>query len=266
MRRSRAVFTISQNEDRFLPLWATYYHRHYGPEDIYILDHDSTDRSIEKVKHVCQVVPVHRRASFDHNWLRDTVSCFQRFLLQSYDCVLFVEADEIVAPDPSRYPRGLGAYVEEVFLPSRNDVLRVNGFEIVHKRDEEPPLAGIGLPFLRKRRYWAWSFLYSKPLLAKVPLRWVKGFHDLVEAPGVMGYDPDLCLLHLHRLDWDLCKERHIKNAIREWSQPDLAAGHGVQNRLVQDVDLAAWFYNPELYGQDSLQLEPIPTQWKELL
>src|SRR3954454_139224 len=42
-RRRGAVFTIGQNEARFLPLWLDYYGRHFDASDIYVLDHDSSD-------------------------------------------------------------------------------------------------------------------------------------------------------------------------------------------------------------------------------
>ena len=64
-------------------MWLHYYGRHFDPDDLFVLDHDSTDRSAEQLAGRCQVVPVHRAASSDHRWLRNTVESFQRFLFQS---------------------------------------------------------------------------------------------------------------------------------------------------------------------------------------
>ena len=41
--RRAAVFTIVQNEPVFLPIWERYYQRHFDRDDIFVLDHDSTD-------------------------------------------------------------------------------------------------------------------------------------------------------------------------------------------------------------------------------
>ncbi len=104
-RRSRAVFTIVQNEAGFLPLWLSYYGNHFDAEDVYVLDHDSTDGSTEGLDGRCCVIPVHRDKSFDHVWMKSTVEAFQAFLLKAYDTVLFAEVDEFVVADPHHHSR-----------------------------------------------------------------------------------------------------------------------------------------------------------------
>lgn len=106
-KRRSAVFTIAQNEPVFMPIWARYYRRHFDPDDCFVLDHDSTDPTTRAVANQFHRIPVHRSHSFDHDWLRTTVERFQRFLLQSYELVLFTEIDEIVAADPVTFPGGL---------------------------------------------------------------------------------------------------------------------------------------------------------------
>ena len=100
MKRGAAVFTIVQNEPVFLTVWSRYYQRYFSREDMFVLDHESTDAGTLAVAQELHRVPVHRAESFNHRWLRDTVVHFQAFLLQSYEQVLFVEVDEIVAMDP----------------------------------------------------------------------------------------------------------------------------------------------------------------------
>ena len=109
LKRKAAAFTIVQNEPRFLPVWWHHYAGTFANQDIYVLDHNSTDA--ECVRYLynltagtdVNVVPVHRGESYNHAWLSETVQLFQRFLLQSYQCVLFTEADEIVTPSPSAH-------------------------------------------------------------------------------------------------------------------------------------------------------------------
>ena len=109
----RAVFTIAQNEPNFLLLWVRHYRRHFDASDIYVLDHDSTDRSISAVHELCNVLTVHHELTFDHLWLKSTVENFFSFLLSSYPAVLFTDVDEFVVTDPERYP-DLGTYIENL--------------------------------------------------------------------------------------------------------------------------------------------------------
>lgn len=133
--RPRAAFTIVQDEPVMLPLWLRYYGRYFDPEDLYVIDHDSTDGSTTGLEGHCRIVPVHRQASFDHNWLRSTVEAFQIFLLRSYSAVAFSEVDEFVVADPRRYT-GLDGYIDAMTTPSS----RCTGFQVVHQPDE-PPLS-----------------------------------------------------------------------------------------------------------------------------
>ncbi len=242
MKRNRAVFTVCQNEPLFLPVWLNYYTRHFAPEDVYVLDHDSTDGSVAKAwrRFNPSVVQVHRGESFNHAWLRDTVQAFQRFLLQSYENVLFAEVDEIVVPDLRAYPAGLSQYVQMSHLFS---VVRCVGFDVVHQ-SKEPPLDW-DLPIMAQRSFMWSSALYSKPLLAKIPLAWGPGFHTL--EVGSPPSDPDLMLIHLHRVDYDACLARHRSAADRTWSKEDLKQGLGYQNRITETAEFDRWF---RTYGE----------------
>ncbi len=170
LKRKAAVFTIIQDEPYFLPKWVAHYRTLFPARDMYILNHgDGPVTTNEGI-----VVPVHRTASFDHNWLRDTVQAFQRFLLQSYECVLFVEVDEIVFSNDGKPVMDF----IDIFLASDCHAVRCHGFEIVHMRDREPALQE-GVPILCQRGFWSPSRMYSKILLSKRPLKWVIGFHDI---------------------------------------------------------------------------------------
>jgi hypothetical protein len=232
--RARAAFTMVQNEPVMLPVWLDHYGRYFNPDDLYVLDHDSTDGSTSGLEGRCRVVPVHRRASFEHRWMREVVESFQRFLLSSYEAVLFAEADELVVADPRLYA-GLDDYIERLERPAA----RCAGFNVVHS-PEEPPLR-FDQPLLAQRRYWHASQTYSKRLLARMPLRWSVGFHDEYDAPDDPP-DPALMLVHLHRVDRDAYLARHRSTAGRNWSADDIRLGLGVQNRLSDQDELEEWF------------------------
>ena len=232
--RPCAAFTIVHDEPVMLPLWLRHYGRSFDADDLYVLAHDTSDGSTDGLGGVCNVVPVHRQASFDHRWLRTLVEDFQRFLLRSYDTVLFAEVDEFVIADPSRYA-GLDAYIDALDAPAA----RCSGFNVVHQEDE-PPI-DFGAPLLAQRRVWHASLDYSKRLLARTPLQWSQGFHREYRAPDGAP-DPGLLLVHLHRVDYDWCLERHRHSASRDWNEADLEGGAGAQNRIAEDAAFDEWF------------------------
>jgi hypothetical protein len=233
--RPRAAFTIVKNERLMLPLWLRYYGRYFDADNLYVLDHGSTDGSTEGLDRTCRVVAVHRDAAFDHHWLKSTVEAFQRFLLRSYDAVLFAEVDELVVADPRRYG-GLDAYIDRL---APRAAARCAGFNVVHQPDE-PPLR-FEAPVLAQRRCWHASLPYSKRLLSRIPLRWSDGFHEEYAAPDD-PLDPELMLVHLHRVDYDACLSRHRAAAANDWNEVDVVHGAGAHNRIAGAEEFETWF------------------------
>ncbi len=74
--------------------------------------------------------------------------------------------------------------------------------------------------------------------------------------------DPNLLLVHLHRIDYDLCLARHRATAARNWSEYDVQARYGWQNRVVEAEAFHTWFFR----GFDDGQRELIPEKLKKLL
>jgi glycosyl transferase family 2 len=255
--RRRAAFTISQNEPLMLPIWLDYYGRYFDADDLYVIDHDSTDGSTSDLEDRCRVVPVHRLVAFDHHWLKTTVEAFQAFLLRSYDTVLFAEVDELVVADPNRHS-GLDSYIDGLALPAARCV----GFNVVQQADE-PPLR-FDRPLLAQRRYWQASPYYSKRLLSRVPLRWADGFHEEYSAPDDPP-DPALVLVHLHRIDYDACLARHRSSAAREWNEADAqqavdGRGSRTAASIADPIEFEEWFRRgPDLDSPREL----IPEQFR---
>ena len=150
MKKKIAAFTIAQAEPVFLTIWLRYYSRNFGT-DLFVLAHD-WQPSAEITRGIpFTEVPVHRRESFNHQWLCETVSSFQRFLLQSYEFVLFAEVDEIVVPDPVKFPGGWGEIIPKLTSGETRECI---GFELLHCRDQEPEI-NLDSPILQQRR-WRW--------------------------------------------------------------------------------------------------------------
>ena len=71
-------------------------------------------------------------------------------------------------------------------------------------------------------------------------------------------------MIHLHRVDYDLCLARHRAAVERTWNQDDLEQGLGRESRVV-DVDaFREWFFaGDDLEGSER---EPIPERIRALL
>ncbi len=232
-----AAFTITQNESTFLPLWVNYYRRHFDAEDLYVLDHETTDGSVDSIAKRCNVIRVHRDKTFDHVWLKGTVEDFFSFLLRSYPAVLFTDVDEFVVADPLRYP-DLGSYIDNLDAPAAC----CTGYNVVQYPDESP--LHFDQPVLQQRRYWHHSpEWYSKRLLGRIPLAWNVGLHQEYNAPAALP-DPDLRLVHLHRVDYDYCLARHRAVSSREWPEQDLKLNLNSQARVVEPNEFHQWYFH----------------------
>lgn len=254
MAQSRAVLTIVHDEAVFFPLWLRYYQQFFAPEDIYVLDHQSTDGSTDGGGFVREPVE-HDRV--DMRWLRDTIQAKQHELIERYDVVLITDVDEIVAPDPSRGT--LGDYIEQFDKEFVNCV----GYELLHQPDSEPPFQP-ELPILQQRHHWFPNFAYSKPVLARVPMEWHLGFHARMD--GRADFDTSLHLIHLHRMDYDVCLARHRLRRGLAWSERDLAKGRAYQNRITEVDEFDRWFAGDSCNTMVPIRLEEIPASWRSVV
>jgi len=251
--RRRAVMTITHNEALFFPIWLRYYSEFFEPDDIYVLDHDSTDGSTDRDGFVR--IPI-SHDTFDNLWMVENVERLQRELLGSYDVVLVTDVDEIIAPLPAW--GSLNEYIDRFDEPYVNCL----GYELIHLVDREEgfdPTRKV----LDQRDYWFSNPLYDKPALTTVPLRWQPGFHRTTD--GRTRLDPDLYLIHLHRLDYRVCQERHRRWAARPWEPKDLKQDWGTHNRVVEDEEFERWFYEDSNFDWIKIVIQRIPAQWKGL-
>jgi hypothetical protein len=253
-RRRRAIVTMVHNEAVFLPIWLSYYSRFFRPQDIYVLDNDSTDGSSDRPGFV-RIPAAHD--SVDHHWMVDTIQDLQHDLIDRYDVVVVTDVDEIIAPVPTRGT--LGAYLD------RFDEEWVNclGYELLHRRDREPPLR-LDRPILDQRRHWYFNGAYDKAALATVPMTWRPGFHG--RADFQFNPDPDLRLIHLHRMDYDLCLERHRTRERKPWAPVDDEQGWAIHNQITDEARFARWFDEDSSFAGFDMHLEEIQPIWRGLL
>lgn len=244
------VCTIVKNEGIFLPIWLRYYLQFFNSEDIFILDHETTDGSTNNLN--CNVVGVNNQYTWDHEWLAATVSDFVSNLIRSkkYNYILFTEIDEIICADPKIYD-GLIDYLKKC----QRSCIRCNPYMVAHNPLLESPI-NLTKPILQQRKWHpdACNGLWCKPLLTKEPLRWTAGFH-LTNIPSF--FDQDLLLIHLRCIDLDTLYRRSLSRNIGLTIKKD---GLGEHN-LVTDRNI----YCQELIDR-SLLLENIPERFRNIV
>lgn len=269
MTKKISAFTIIQNEDFFLNIWLNYYKQFFSNEDIYILNHSSTTPSCLKILKEAKesnvnVINVSRDVSFDHAWLRTNAEKFQSFLFQSYDYVVFAECDEIIAPNPNLSSLALNDFIVDRFETSGLDILKCAGFNIEHDTANEPDL-DLNKKVLNQRKKWRRSFLYDKPIISKVPCRWVNGFHNLA-TPNNIPLITDLILIHLHKMDYNLCRNKHKEQAMRKWNQYDVDTLQGDHNRIFDKEKFDKWFFGGNKFQRVENVLTDIPPWFKDVV
>jgi hypothetical protein len=244
--------TLVRDEPLFFPIWLRYYSRFFAPEDIYVLDNETRDGSTDGEGFVR--IPV-ENDTVDNWWMIGTVEEHQHALLERYDVVVFVDSDEIIAPDPDWGT--LDAYLAGF----REEFVNCLGYEVIHLPDREPPFDPTR-PVLAQRSHWFAADGYDKPAVATAPSSWGLGFHGRKD--GKLNLDPDLRLIHLHRIDHDLCRERHQRWVDRPWAKGDLDAGWGIHNLIVDGDEFEHWYYNEGCFEAPmDLVVERIPERWR---
>ena len=218
-----AAFTMVYNEPLFLRLWAAHYGRQVGAENLFCLDHGSTDGSAAGVVANTIRLP---RGEFAEAPRAHCVSRFQASLLSYYDAVIFSDADEFLVADPARY-EGLVDFAAR----SLGQTARAVGLDVVQVTGAEGALDP-ALPVLAQRGFAKFSPRYCKPLMSRVDLDWRPGFHNCVQ-PAELA--PDLYLFHLKFVDAALFRESQEKRRSVAWSEEAIASRHGGHWRVNPD-------------------------------
>lgn len=180
MKRRCAAFTLQRDEFFHLPPWLKYYGQHFDPEDLYVIDHDSSLPEVRKLLNLLEEPPPAANVSMVHNdeiynpdWYVSVVRAKQLELLQRYEYVLYTDVDEWVIPKEGS--------LRDFVATADRDAYRCTGYEVIE--DHMPP----------------WRDM-CKPILMRVPLQLGMGCHSSV--PEVPITD-DLFLYHLHRLNFE---------------------------------------------------------------
>jgi hypothetical protein len=238
LKKKCAIFVMVQNEEIFLPLWLRYYSKYFDGDDIFVFDHRSTDSSVKDSLNSFQfqTIRLDYPYSFDHQWFQFVAENTQKKLLEFYEYVIFTDIDEILFVNSRNY-NGLDDYIHKLDL----EYVRCVGYDLIHMKDKEK-IFKTGKPVLSQRKYWYRTILYDKTLLSRCPLNWKIGFHGVTKENS--NQDPDLLLIHLHKLDFDMCRKKSFERSKLPWSESDVQKNWGWQNRITDFEKFTEYFYN----------------------
>jgi len=248
-----------KNDNAFLPIWLKYYSKFFGRDNIYVLDHESSDGSTDNIDAFCKKEIVHH-PYFSDTWKVGTIMARQKELLKDHEYVIFTDCDECLAPDPEKF-RDL----EDFIIKADKNAYRCKGYEIYHSKDE--PSIDLGRPLLRQRKYWYPCLHWNKPLISRIPLNWIPGFHKTRDLE--IAVTEDLLLIHLNRIDHDIRYAKQLAAAGYKWTEKDIKNNYGWQYHITEPSAFDDWFYNLFYNGGISLNKiipEIIPDKWKNIL
>jgi hypothetical protein len=215
MKKEIAVFTIWKDEAFFAPMWINHYKNSgFAPEDIYILDHESTDCCAQGWGVNTQLV--HCEHAFDHAWLTQTVKDFQKLLLEKYERVIFAEADELIVCSENKN-------LVEYLKTQPWDVIKLNGWEVWGGSK------------------WYKNARYDKPNIAKVEVNWEYGYHGCTNQ-GI-HYDPSIFMVHLHKLSYVEAWKKKKHMGTFKWDPQAISGQLSFQNQIKDRLAFTR-FYN----------------------
>ncbi len=202
---------MARDETFYLHIWYRYYAGLFGAENIFVVDHNSTEHLPAEVLGVPGLnvfrlpfeaprsAPPGDQYAFDRERFK-FVSNLIAGLLKYYDTVIFNDTDEVYLPDPAAY-----ADLADYLASNADPVIAGIGLEIFHDPREEAAYTP-DRPVLAQRRNFVYRFHHSKPHILSKPS--LIGGHG---SKHPFRIDPDLYLLHLKYLDWDETLRRQAK-------------------------------------------------------
>ena len=177
-RKRRAALTIVRDEAVFFPIWLDYYSRFFAPEDIYVLDHETSDRF--DGPRGLRPDPGHARDGRSH-----VDGANDRGAPARAARPIRRRARHRRGRDRRAAPRV--RHARRVHRPLRRGIRQLPRLR-AHPSGRPRGAIRPARKVLAQRGYWFANEIYDKPALTTRPMRWRPGFHR--SADGRMRPDP----------------------------------------------------------------------------
>ena len=195
-KKTLAIVTMVFNEGRQLPRWIRHYSRQVAAlADLYIINHGSTDGSIELLPSGINIINLDRDDGKGlQTWRAKYVSDFANKLQEKYNAVIYVDCDEYLVVDPG-VASNLIDYINKQGIISTHSI----GFDVLHARTTEPPLNNNFISEVRSKVQFVAAM--CKPVIAlnDCMVNWQSGFH----VSNIKPTHGDLYLFHARYADID---------------------------------------------------------------
>jgi hypothetical protein len=214
------IVTFVYNESLNLPIWLKYYSGQFGAENLFVVDRGSDDGSTQDLGGANLIrVP---RKEFDEIDKTNFMTLFHQSLLSFYDAVIITDCDEIIVADPASFS-GIPDFLEKTGMEYVNCI----GLDLTHIIDRELAFEP-DRPVLSQRNWVKFHPAECKPLISRVAMKWLPGFHTSNRPPA---FHPGLFLFHLKYLDLNFALQRQHVNLGTVWSERSVQAKFGAHHR-----------------------------------
>lgn len=199
--------TFAYNETFFLPRWVAYYGSQLGFENLFIIDHGSTDLSLVGLGRVNIIrVP---RDSYDEVQRIEFASHFHAAMLKYYDAGFVTDVDEFVVAEPTKYRT-----LVEFAANTETEAPACVGLDLFHVRHSEPNFME-SIPILFQRRHVLFDSWMCKRSFGRKPMRFGGGFHT---SDQPVEFDENLFLIHIKNFDYSYRQVRQAVTAKWDYS------------------------------------------------
>ncbi len=212
-KRPWAIFTIVRDEHYYLPKWYKYYSQFLPDQDLHVINHapasnKERDTCCDFIQNKCTLY-VETEEFFSSRWIRDTVEKYQKMLLEKYEAVIFTDVDEIICIHPDSNLAGLGDFMTAFIKDKKHTNWRVTAYSVIHLPDRGEKEFDFSKTIFDQRMYWFRDQTYDKPLISKIPLKYVLGHHTAANMNKALH--KHLFMIHLHQFDLPWYLARHLR-------------------------------------------------------
>lgn len=213
-----AVFTLVNNQPEFQEIWIKYYSQF--PFRLVILEHvfEGEDHLVsEEMVSETALLEHHRvvkKELFDHTWMCNLTEQVQRELLKEQPTVIYTDIDELIVPKECD--------LNEYCRRNRENVVRCHGHHLV------------------ERKYLVKDTVFDKPIVTRIPVKWIPGWHGCAQGGEVDG---NLWLIHLHRMDYEIAKKHWMARQKVQWDADAEKRKLSWQNHFPTEEEFREWFY-----------------------